>query len=363
MFLSKKIIAFAVPFGMVFQLAAMNPAGPVRVDAGKQERVRRVNVEIEQKSKIAGLGIATVSAIGSTPWLSKLLRRKTLIVVGIAVIGLIIYKLGEKTDYWGLRPFLRHHSRAWLELQGQQGPAAVSHGTYEDFIKAIDQHQIETVRRLVQDHKDWVNQRDKNEALPLTHALSLYTPAAAGYPARGDQQAQLAIVGILLNAGAQWNQLLRAESVLNHETGLDAVVRMKDVELLRLFCQAGARLHNVSEGYRHYVHALNAEARDGANEQRLKQQILHLFAQAGAQETACPICRENLNETKADGNFARNLGIYLCGHLYCQDCYNDMTKRHEICGVCRQPPYNGAQKQHRFWIDERDLQQQQHQHQ
>lgn len=355
MSLLNKIVAFAVPLGMIFQLAAMNPAGPNRIETGKQDRVRRANVQIEQRSKIAGLGIAAVSAIGSAPWISKLLKRKTLIIVGVAVIGLIIYKLGEKTDYWGLRSLIRHHSRAWLELHGGQDPTVVANATYEDFIKAIDQHQTETVRRLVEHHKEWVNQRDANKALPLAHALSLFTPASNGRPARGDQQAQRAIVGILLNAGAQWNQPLRAESVFSRETGIDAAVRMKDIELLRLFYAVGARLHNVSKEYRQYIHALNAAAHDGPNEQRTKQQIVHLFAQAAAsEETKCPICRENLNEKKDDGNFVRNLGVYICGHIYCQDCYSAMTERHEPCGMCREAPYNGAQRQNRFWRDDGD---------
>lgn len=242
---------------------------------------------------------------------------------------------------------------AQREVATQQRPAQ---DTYASFIQAIDHAQIERVRQMVASHREWINQRDASRRLPLQHALALYVPSLQGGQARGDQDArraiqaaQRAIVEILLNAGGQWDQLLiENASINNRETGFEVAIVMQDAVLLRSFVNAGARLHNVSARHRAHVHELNVQAGDSPEVIRTKQEILRLFVQNGQDGADCPICLQSLAE-------ARSLGVYWCGHIYCQDCFGTMTGRHEACALCRQAPPGGAVRQDRWWVHPSEL--------
>ncbi len=352
-------------------------------NVNEQEQMNQVNQEIELKTKIAAMGIALLVSVVSEHWFSHWLRFRPLVLAATMGIGYLTYKLGENIDHWGLRSVIRRNSQSWLALQqhlnerpnqpnvqnnarsqrvtpqqtGQvsranngneaqivktaslaQENADAQEETYQGFIQAIDQRRIDTVRRLVENHGDWVNQRDQEGSLPLYHALSLYEPAAGNKNSGGDQQIARDIVNILLHAGALWNQALQIADDQNHETGLDAAVRMKNIELLRQFFAAGARLHNVSEQYRDYVNALNLVPEDSAAQQQIKQEILHLFARVHVgnndtdEDSVCPVCLENFDAVSDDGvNRPKNIAVYRCGHLYCQNCFYGMINGNAPC--------------------------------
>jgi len=367
MILSKKIGIILFLFFMNSPLDAMNRSEPMApdssisrpdsLDADEHEQIMEANGASEQKLKYASIGIAVLGAMFSTSVISRLLRFKPLVLAGITAIGYLIYQVEKRNNYWGARYLMRNAPYYWRLLvqrlnaypTSQRGQAAMNSNEIRNELESLramyaiisaeaarGQYQIDdsAMAKLQSDiamreqqlgsinnqrqvpqqsnHHRSKRKRVKEPAhLPAAHANENISDSARGHA---------------LDAGESQN----------FKTMFDAAIKERNIESLRSCFAAGARLHNVSDQYREYVRALNADPRDTQKEQRTKQEIMHLFADAGLQESECPFCLESLNGLNHDGSWARDLAVYECGHIYCLNCYKTLISNNKLCPTCQQ---------------------------